>query len=1565
MAEAPVVKKTGEDEAQEGAPRSKEGEAKVSPDAKRNELVGLAEGSLAGVKLILKALEGSSLDTEAEKIRVQADAKLEELKKLLAKLLEQKKLVDKSGRTGEEEVAKLVDASGKVMGEAVSAKLVDRSGKAIKPESSAKAKKTIEPVVEAPLEIPGEQKEGADFEKVLGEAGSWDELVAALDMVKGLVDVNGHSFPRGLLKKSIDMVRKHGALPDSSMVESIPKTAGLREKVIELINKDQGIETPAATTGETPVVDQSVEKSATPLLDMTRDFPARMAAKAAAASAEVPAAPKAVEAPAAVTPEVKAKPEPELPEIKATSKELGVLIGQLTAASHEDDLSKPEIAKTAMSKREAIAAAAAMLGMEELTAALNAKRGGVGVLNDAIEKAILAAEAQLQKKKEAEKKAEEEAKTKAEAGEKNKEREKALRDLLKQLNRAIQDPNDPDGAGKKAALAKAAEVLGDDSFTKAVTSKDKNGSELVNAAIERAVKEAEDRLRGGSKKTETPPPGGDKGVEVPPTDEGVILVDGPEAFPQPPVGPQGPDQPPIPPGGGDKGPELPPGPPGQEGGAKTARLRELSSDYANKEAIYRKEWGGIRGWIRHKFNPKGFAEVEAARIEALKAYQAERAEQVAGSVDKMCDEQIALATEMAKRMSEKKRLGILSNIYDGYKKLGDIKLSNVTFGENSPFKALNKITQSKFGKILNARMAISLGLCGVGLALSGAALPIGFLATRRIVGGSMLAFGKFDALTKGAEVFEPDIKLSPANQQELNNFKSEQKLGGFRRRFNKVLGTGEKDKLYKEKFLEISAREAPKLTDEDLEKAITYFEGNNVFFGKDPAQNKSYIAFMSEKRRRMKGMLEAVDSGVEGEKGEAQKKYAEATEAKKQELMQSKVTEVVDYIKQWYLVDAKLFEAQKNVAVPQGTPEEMMAARKLTPEYLEWKAEEDRGLAMLASLPDEVQVALAAAQGSELGKREGMRSLLDLKTADELYKGKAEDIDPLKVAESDWQLNASVEKQIRDILGKDPKFNEEAEAAMRADAEELIKTVGEFEKSREQKKQAVFAALEAALNKHDDDVDKRIVVAVKRDAYRKIAALAAGIFVASGGLGKLLSGGYHVLGGGEGTGAAAAIVEQKGGGGSQLGVIENTGEPPAPVPEGPPIIVGGGDEIPPVPDPGPLDYCNPDDYPEAEPTIPTPDAPVAEGMYGQGDGVIHVARKFIQAGIDPELFEGMNDKQMQKAIIDSLIDYDLPNGKKAVVDLGNGLFHYNFMPHAGGMVKFLADENGHFKGLDLCVGDKVNMLNNGVDIATKGMENIAEQGGDSGGRVGDFTPDRVGPDSQDVLAEEGGERVEEFNSDGADVDEGLEVGSEFRDFSELPDEGLELGTENGHFTPLPDEGLAVGLDNGIVTEGPDTTVAAESPDLTPDIAPEEAPGGHEAPPVQGRLVEQGGWGFHPDIDPTTREGLVRVLGSEVATRNAMIDQLTEYQHKYGGKPGWNKFVALAQGRIQDLNERIGNLQAAAQTPGSNLRAYADSVGTGSETTRAESALSILAKKAGLLSREERAGDAFDRLDDAP
>ncbi|KKR08592.1 MAG: hypothetical protein UT32_C0001G0112 [Parcubacteria group bacterium GW2011_GWC2_39_14] len=1144
MAEEPVVKNPGKDEVQkEGAPRSTEGEAKVSPDAKRNELVGLAEGSLASVKLILKALEGSSLEAEAEKIRVQADAKLEELKALLAKLLAQKK-------AGES--AELAQVLGEV------------KDVGVKVEAAVKAKPVKKPVVEAPVEKPGEQKEGADFEKAVVGAGNWDELIAALGGAKGFVGSTGKDYPVEQLVKGIEIIKaKDGKVsPDSALVISFPRTAGLRKKVIELIN---------------------------------------------------------------------------LAKIRFEFDPKGRVL-------HFDADGKPVLVEP-------------------------------GVMDNPA------------------------------------------------------------------------------------------GVEPVDQAAEPAAASAETPI--AAKPVETPVAA--KAVEVP---AAVAL-------------------------------ELPPTPPGQEGGEKHARLKELGDDYALKESIARKKWGGMTGLIRHAFNRKGYQEAVDAREASLKAYQEERAEQVGHSVQEMCKEQIALADRMAERMSEQKRILVLSNLYDSYKKLGDIKLSNVKFGEDSMFKGLNKITQSKFGKLLNARMAISLGLCGVGVALGGVAAPISFLATRRIVGGSMLAFGKYDSLTKGAEIFEPDIKLSPENQAELNAFSSEQKLGGVRRGLNKILGTGDKDKLFKEKKLELCAKEASKLSEAELEKAINYFEGNNVFFGKKPSENKSYIALMTEKARRGQAILDEVDGDINKEKGGAQAKFDTALEAKKQEMMQPRINEVIDYIKNWYIVDAKLFEDLQKVVVPPGTTEEQLAAKKLTPEYKAWETETERGKAMMASLPDEVQVALAAAQGDKLGRKDGMRSLLDLKTADELYKEKAEDIDPSKVADADWQLNAGVEKQIRDILGKDPKFNEEANDAFRAEIGFLSQTMADFERNRERRKDAVLGFLDAELKNHDKQVDERIVVAVKRDLYRKLAALAAGVFVASGAFGKLLSGGYHVMAGGEGAGAGAAILEQKGGGGGTgAAVLENKG--------GATGVWGGGETVEDTGvwpgledrqstwdsslqenDPGKLDYCNPDDYPKVEETMATPEAPIAEGMYGQGDGVINVARTLIKSGVDPKLFEGMNDTQMQKWVLDQLQDYNLPNGKKAVVDLGNGLFHYNFMPHPGGMVKFLVDENGHAKGLDLCLGDKVNTLKNGVDIATKGLVDQAAQAGE---RVGD-----AGQNAPDYSINSPGH--------GMTANAGLEA---------LPTDDEDLKNLNK-------------LQAGVYNATHNIAHPTDVPDNTPNIAPQDASGGDEIP----------------------------------------------------------------------------------------------------------------------------------------
>jgi len=1115
---AEITLKPGSEGA-EGAPRS-EGEAKASPAATRESLVSSADGAVASLKGVLKVLEGSTLDAESQKLKADADAKREELKALLAKLLAEKKAAEGGAdtaapATGAEGAAgaalteggaeKPADArkekeSDFKAGDKVkwtNAKGVEMEGEVVKIlDSGAVLVKTaknkngfamdaekLQKVEETPTEGAEEGKEGeaADYEKAIATASNWDELIAALGGVTELVGSDGTKYSRDSLIKGIEALRDIYArgeevAVDSPIVKMITRTGWLRAQVIELVEKANS------------------EKAE------------------------------------------KAKKEKE-------------------------------------------------------------------------------------------------------------EFEKPLRELLDEINNAAQAQN---REAKLAALKKAAEVLGDESYTKAVLSRDKDGSELVDEALERAVKEAEKRLREGKKNKkeeeviidtfEPPPPGG--GGEQPPGGG----PDKPGGGEQPPGG--GPDKPgggEQPPGGGpDKpgGGEQPP-----EQGERGARLQELKTDYANKEAIARKSFGGIFGLARRLAQPGKYQEALKAREEALKAYQEERAEQVAGSVEKMIGEQISLAQEMATRMSEKKRIPGLSWIYDGYKKLGDIKLGD-----------------QGWRKHVSARMVISLGLLGAGFALGGAVAPIGFIVGRRMFGGAMAAFGKYDALTKGAEMFEPVVKLTPANQRELDQYKKDNKLGALRRGVNKFLfGGGDKDRKYKEKFLELAAKQANTMSDEDLEKAITYFEGNNVFFGKDPAQNESYMALMHEKGRRMQGLFDEVDADVNKEKGDVQKKYAEVVDAKKKELVQKKVNDVIDYLKEWHVVEAKLFEEMAKVQVPGATKEEKQAARRETNEYKEWEAGKARLKAMLAELPEDVQVEIRNSEssnpeqepGKDQGRRRGIRELLDINTGEKISR-RPEDIDAAAVAGEDWKLNAAFETKLRDLLDKNPQITEEAEAAVRREAGEMAQALDDFERRRERRKDVVIALLDSESRKHDDNVDNRIKVAVRRDAYRKLAAAALGIAIGTGAMAQLfraLSPFDHGHGGGAGGPGATEHPAGGGPGATEHPAGGGPGATEHPAGGGPGATehpAGGGPGSTEHPaDSGTEDLDHPKGGGPEQPDIVENSAEkeLFADQYKQGNGDLNIFNRF-QAS-HPDLFKGWTPKQLHDWRIGQLQQngYGFANGK--------------------------------------------------------------------------------------------------------------------------------------------------------------------------------------------------------------------------------------------------------------------------------------------------------------------------------
>ncbi|KKQ80558.1 MAG: hypothetical protein UT02_C0006G0008 [Parcubacteria group bacterium GW2011_GWC2_38_7] len=128
----------------------------------------------------------------------------------------------------------------------------------------------------------------------------------------------------------------------------------------------------------------------------------------------------------------------------------------------------------------------------------------------------------------------------------------------------------------------------------------------------------------------------------------------------------------IPPPGGGPRTETPV--PGQGGGERMARFNQLKNNFAERDANLIKGFGGWwgvpkRGWAWPKYQ-----EAKATRKTAYEDFNKERAELVAGQVITRADAQIAIADERASKYAEAKRIPLLSAVYDGYKKLGEIKV---------------------------------------------------------------------------------------------------------------------------------------------------------------------------------------------------------------------------------------------------------------------------------------------------------------------------------------------------------------------------------------------------------------------------------------------------------------------------------------------------------------------------------------------------------------------------------------------------------------------------------------------------------------------------------------------------------------------------------------------------------------------------------------------------------------------------------------------------------------------------------------------------------------------------
>jgi hypothetical protein len=527
----------------------------------------------------------------------------------------------------------------------------------------------------------------------------------------------------------------------------------------------------------------------------------------------------------------------------------------------------------------------------------------------------------------------------------------------------------------------------------------------------------------------------------------------------------------TPPGGGSE--TAPAGGPEAPEGEAAGNLGELRKNFSELDAKVIKGFGGITGVLKRVFKNKEYKQAKSDRTEAYEAYSAERAKEVSEAVDKILEEQSLLADTRAEAYANEHRMGkvgeSMTKFYEKWKKLG------------------------------KWRIAASIGLVGVGVVAGGVGLgglAVGAIAAKKVLAGMGSGFGSYDLMTRASEGMRPKIALTGPRKKSLK------KAGGGFSLFKK--NKNQAGLEAKEKSLmaaELRAGEVAKWGNDKLDESITYYESVNVLNGKKPTEDPVYQALMEEKARRYNGLLTA-EENAEPSYPDNRQQYGEEVEKERKKLRDEKIEDTSDYLKQWYLVDAKYFDSMKNF---KGNKEE----RQKSDEYKEWEEAVDKLKERFDELPAEVQTKIHAIEGSDqsLGLRRGLKNLLDDQTTDQLYKEKYSEIEADKVWDAKWKLNPELQTELDKLFKDNDAMNQEGEDRMRTKMKDFVENYEGQKERVEKKKTAVMAALTEGMKDHDKAVEKRTKTAVRRDAYRKLVAAGIGTVIGSGILTEYLWGG--------------------------------------------------------------------------------------------------------------------------------------------------------------------------------------------------------------------------------------------------------------------------------------------------------------------------------------------------------------------------------------------------------------------------------------------------------------------------
>ena len=508
------------------------------------------------------------------------------------------------------------------------------------------------------------------------------------------------------------------------------------------------------------------------------------------------------------------------------------------------------------------------------------------------------------------------------------------------------------------------------------------------------------------------------------------------------------------------------------------------SNYAEASAHLTKEYGTLSGWFKRKLNTAGYIEALSSFDDAKALYEKELALTVQENVETLMEERVAMVDAKFDKFQEKFK---------------EDKGLQATLSRLYHWERKNPMMQ----KLRKGRMYIGLGVVGASMLGAPVAATLGgsYIAYR-MVGAPFAAAGSYDAMNMGQDWWNSRMSLNNDRDEELSTFAKENKLSLWSRMRNKEIEVdGEKVKagdFYRQKKAELQSEQVEEMTDEDLDNTLNYYEGSIAMQGKKPSDDPKYMMFIREKTRRYKLQMEDGESftpGGESEPGRVNP-VNERVNERQGELREQAVNQLMDYLKQDYLVSYKYHFDMVNSA-------DNKEERRNSDAYATWSSEKSKLHQLSEGLTDELQTVIDdylqnihGGDSSKLswGRKQLLLDVLGSEAVESVQETKKNDIEPADVWDADWQFNAAFKSRLEEVLKDNELINKQAEDEVRQEMGQLIDAVEAQDQAVQEKAESVNNFLDI-LNKEAEEEQKRVTKgwqAMRHSAYKKIISLMVG-----------------------------------------------------------------------------------------------------------------------------------------------------------------------------------------------------------------------------------------------------------------------------------------------------------------------------------------------------------------------------------------------------------------------------------------------------------------------------------------